>query len=378
MPRLADRKQRGSVLLLVAVFLVGLLLLSALAIDLGILYTARTSAQHAADAAALAGAFTFLNPAAVEPDAAVDAAISTAAQNKILGQAVAIDAGNVVVDVTARKVRVTVPRLADNGIPLFFGRVTGKQKADVQAIATAQASDTATGSSCVKPIFIPNTALSTQPTVTDACNKGEVIFNDAGQVTSYAESLMGSQMNIRPSDPSQALAPGQFYSLDFGSGANTYRCTLGQCANDCDVDQAVVSCDNPGFPLKTGNMVGPTKQGISDLIGSPPDTWVSIGQYQTSVGLSDMSRSLAVAPVWDSCHQNVSPGYAGQQVKVIGFVELFFDGMPGNQVQAHLVNATSCSNSGGGGGSGTSSSAATGSNTGPFGIPVRLIQNDSQ
>jgi hypothetical protein len=125
-------------------------------------------------------------------------------------------------------------------------------------------------------------------------------------------------------------------------------------------------------------MVGPTKQGISDLIGSPPDTWVSIGQYQTSVGLSDMSRSLAVAPVWDSCHQNVSPGYAGQQVKVIGFVELFFDGMPGNQVQAHLVNATSCSNSGGGGGSGTSSSAATGSNTGPFGIPVRLIQNDSQ
>ena len=370
-------RQRGSVLLVVAVFLFALLMLSALAIDMGILYTARTSAQHAADAAALAGAFTFLNPVASQPGAATDAAISTAAQNKILGQQVAIDASNVIVDITARKVRVTVPRLADNGIPLFFARITGQQKADVQAVATAQASATATGSSCVKPIFIPNTALSTQPTVDDACKNGEVIFDDSGQVTAYAEGLMGTQMDIRPADPSQALAPGQFYSLDFGSGADTYRCTLGQCANDCNVDQAVISCDSPGFPLKTGNMVGPTKQGISDLVGDPPDTWVSIGQYQTSIGLSDVSRSLAVAPVWDSCHQSVSPGYAGQQVKVIGFVELFFDGMPGNEVQAHLVNATSCSTSGGGGGS-SSSSTATGFNTGPFGVPVRLIQNDPQ
>jgi uncharacterized membrane protein len=58
-----------------------------LAVDLGVLYTARTSAQHAADAAALAGAFTYVtNPTASNPTGtATAAAMSAAAQNEILG-----------------------------------------------------------------------------------------------------------------------------------------------------------------------------------------------------------------------------------------------------------------------------------------------------
>src|SRR5690242_21888199 len=71
---------------LVAVFIVVLFAFAALAIDLGVLYTARTSAQHGADAGALAGAYTFQDASKTQPSSAQNAAVAVAVQNKILGQ----------------------------------------------------------------------------------------------------------------------------------------------------------------------------------------------------------------------------------------------------------------------------------------------------
>jgi len=45
--------ERGMTIVMVALSILLLMAMAALAIDVGILYTARTSAQHAADAAAL-------------------------------------------------------------------------------------------------------------------------------------------------------------------------------------------------------------------------------------------------------------------------------------------------------------------------------------
>src|SRR5574340_1778889 len=84
--RQGRRRQRGMTLPLVALFIVVLFAFAALAIDLGILYTARTSAQHAADAGALAGAFVFTNSPNPAAATVANAAVSTAVQNKILGQ----------------------------------------------------------------------------------------------------------------------------------------------------------------------------------------------------------------------------------------------------------------------------------------------------
>src|SRR5215468_3081304 len=61
-------KEEGFVLVTVACILVALLAFVALGIDVGVLYGARTSAQEVADAAALAGAFTFITqPTASQP-----------------------------------------------------------------------------------------------------------------------------------------------------------------------------------------------------------------------------------------------------------------------------------------------------------------------
>src|SRR3954470_6457421 len=134
--------ERGMTIAMVALCIVVLFAMAALAVDLGVLFTARTSAQHAADAAALAGAFTFVAPPnAPQPSSAQNAAVATAAANKILGTSVAITTGNVVVDTTTRRVTVTVPRTSagGNAIGTFFARIFNTNSADVVAKATAEA-----------------------------------------------------------------------------------------------------------------------------------------------------------------------------------------------------------------------------------------------
>src|SRR5713101_475839 len=57
----ASVNQRGQTLILVAVSLISLVGIAALAIDMTTLYVARAEIQHAADAAALAGAKAFVD-----------------------------------------------------------------------------------------------------------------------------------------------------------------------------------------------------------------------------------------------------------------------------------------------------------------------------
>ncbi len=372
--------QKGMSVAMVALCIVVLFAMAALAVDLGVLFTARTSAQHAADAAALAGAFTFIAPPnAPQPSSAQNAAVATAAANKILGTSVAITSGNVVVDTATRRVTVTVPRTAagGNAIGTFFAGIfgSGNNKADVVAKATAEAGQQGSASRCMKPIFVPNTILA-DPNLPgtfpqNACNAKQLIFDSSGSITAFATTKLGNQVSIRPVAPQKALEPSQFYSLDFGSGGSTYRCAWGQCLNYCGGTAEIGCGDN--LPVETGNMNGPTTQGVRNLIDSPhQDKWISIGNYQTDAGASLVtSKSLVVAPVWDDCSQTINPGTNGQKVKVIGFLELFVDGLSGQAtVNAHIVGPIACPRNGGGGGGAGNPNPSTG----PYATPVRLIQ----
>src|SRR5690348_18489905 len=83
------KKEKGSIVAMTAILMVALIAILGLAVDFGTTYTARTFAQHAADAGALAGADTYAqyNPAT---QAMATANAQTAAeQNKVLGQAIA-------------------------------------------------------------------------------------------------------------------------------------------------------------------------------------------------------------------------------------------------------------------------------------------------
>jgi Flp pilus assembly protein TadG len=393
------RDERGVTIIMVAISIFLLMAMAALAVDVGVLYTARTSAQHAADAAALAGAYTFTIATDTQPDSAQNAAIAVAAKNAVMGQAVTLAPADVVVDIPNRRVTVTVHRaVGTNPINTFFASALGINAMGTEAKAVAEAAREGSASYCVKPVFMPNTILAPDADTKSACDAGHKIFNTDGTVTAWAQGLnaIGQCLETRPTRPSDAsgtLAPGQFFSLDFGSGANTYRCTWGSCLNQCQVDTDVIQCGKP-YPIKTGDMVGPTSQGVDNLIGNPPDIWKGVDQYYPGGDTSkttDTSRALAVVPVWDDCTppgNTITTGTNGQTVNVLGFIKTFVDGQGKWQagclgptgagsggagkpdwVKMHIVSQIPCSAAAGGGGGAAGTPA-----TGPFGVPIRLVQ----
>jgi Flp pilus assembly protein TadG len=408
---------------LVALFIVVLFAFAALAIDLGILYTARTSAQHAADAGALAGAFVFANSPNPAVTTVANSAISTAIQNRILGQSLAAGdfgapmtaspcpptnaASAVCVDSPRRRVTVYIARTGTTAVSTFFARAIGWHSAGVATRATAEASSQAGGSHCLKPFFIANTVLASSLTAGCGVPPGspnpptyaQAIFNPnvtdpatgAPLMTKYAQTRLGTQLQLRPVSPTNwnqsSSPPSQYFSLDFGSGANTYSCAIGHCLNNpaCNVDTSLLQnfagkC-GASLPVETGMMKQKTYTGIADLIGPTPDLWSpdnpappvptnpSPDFEYCSQGdcsqLRDTSQSLITAPIFDNCQWSLQPGK--QSIPLIGFAEFFVDNTPDNQgnITAHFVNASAC---------GSSQGTGPGTGTGPSAIPIRLIQ----
>jgi hypothetical protein len=122
-------------------------------------------------------------------------------------------------------------------------------------------------------------------------------------------------------------------------------------------------------------MVGPTTQGVNDLIGNPADTWVSLYHYYhpTTNTTTDTSRSLAVAPIWDVCGLtgfcpgNQFPTGGNTYVTVVGFALIFLDGVQGNDVKGHLVSVAGCAAPNGG-------PSLPPTTPGAYSMPVRLVR----
>lgn len=149
----------GAVLALVAISAVALVGMLALAIDLGMLYTARSEAQRAADAAALAGASAFqdgdptVDPAFIT--LAIDRAYEAASFNRIRNTGIAAEEVTVEPIPAQSRVRVTIRRA---NIGLWFARALGFNDAAVSAIAAAEAAPAggASPARCIKPFAIPD------------------------------------------------------------------------------------------------------------------------------------------------------------------------------------------------------------------------------
>src|SRR5580765_3776161 len=113
-------KEEGYTLVVIAGLLTVFLGFTALSVDVGVLYSARASAQRAADSAALAGAFVFLtrpdlteSTTPKQSDVIKENAVKTAATNKMLGTTVTIGVGDVTVDTVNRRVTVQVNQNQD-------------------------------------------------------------------------------------------------------------------------------------------------------------------------------------------------------------------------------------------------------------------------
>jgi Flp pilus assembly protein TadG len=148
---------RGATAAFVAIGILMMLGMVALAVDLGMLLGARTDSQRVADAAALAGAASFLT-LPDDPDRPRDWAIEYAAKNRVHGTIADVRAEDVDVLMDEQKVRVRVRNITarGNAIRTIFARVLGWDEVNVGTVAAAEASTAEKTTLCPIPIALPD------------------------------------------------------------------------------------------------------------------------------------------------------------------------------------------------------------------------------
>jgi len=133
-------RNRGQVLILVALALVALMGFAALAVDVGFLFTVRNQLQRCADSGALAGASAFVGGGST-PATRVTANIQALdyASRDAVGPSPLDSATEVFVSFplpfTANRIRVNTRRTVN----LFFARVFGGNTTTINAFASAEA-----------------------------------------------------------------------------------------------------------------------------------------------------------------------------------------------------------------------------------------------
>ena len=304
-PRAATRSpERGSVIVFVAVSLAACLAFSVLAIDVGAILVTRVQLQNAADAAALAGASALLNQG---EDEAVDRAIAVAGQNLALEdgmQPVVISDADITFPTPAR-CKVTTHRTAATGDPLltFFSPVVGVADRVAQVTATATAEYYfVCGVDCLKPWSIPDRWDDTDndgqydyaEPYTDTNGNGQhdpgepyTDRNGNGQfdpdepydpnTTGYLPPAdVGTHVILKHGSPQDVIVPSFFYAVDLPplhspegppqTGGNNYRWNIANC-NTSFIELG------DSLQVEPGNMAGPTRQGVGDLIAQDPDAY---------------------------------------------------------------------------------------------------------
>lgn len=249
------------IVVIVAAVLFGMLALSA---DMGYLFLARNQLQNAADAGALAGApeIAYLFGGATGSEqSARDKAIEYA--TKYLAADRLVEATDVEVDISSDAsvfgvagyagpaIRVTVRRTGETSpVILFFGRILGKPEVGVMAIAVARLVPVQTGCG-----FVPWSVRNFSGTL----NIGDQA------VFKYNAQGVGRE------EPGW-FSPVQFPALsrpECGNpqpGGNAYRGYI-VTGSSCDCPFGI----GDTLSIETGNLVGPTKQGVDDLIAKDPN-----------------------------------------------------------------------------------------------------------
>ena len=404
------RNERGAILIHVAIAMVGLLAFSAFSIDHGVMMVSRGQAQNAADAAAWAAGLYLAWDDATDQAGAQAIAVVAAQQNSVWGSAPDITTTDVTfptcppgspgpVDTCVRVDVYRNQRPGGNPLPVFFSSLIGVADQGVRATATAQVLYGA-AANCMLPFAIPDRWLEQRltegtdppggvPDATDSplnfpFDEPEGMTNlpdgywdpegdtyDAfvtqgqqggnplnGLVDLYAPGppLMGGtgfdafrdygiQVMLKASNGGE-IAPSNYYPVilpdGMGTGAASYRQRITQCS-DAEIPENFV------FTVETGNMVGPTAQGIADLIALDPGaswdptisnadgTYGGITGGCLGAGTCSSSPRWRAVPVFDIANYMSGHRTGRGDILVTGFVGIFVDAVVAGDVRGYLT-----------------------------------------
>jgi hypothetical protein len=365
--------QRGSVMITMAVSIVALFAFAIVAIDGAILMTTKTQLQNAADAACLACASGLATGGTVTERevVAVARAIEIAGENGAIKEDLApvvIDASDIEFLEDHTKCRVTTHRTEAKGDPLrtYFLKIIDLARpntADVSAVATAEVFDIC-GTTCIKPWAVPDrwddtdgdNVFDPAEEYTDSngngvYDAGEPFTDDDGDavwdaaeyydpiITGYLPpGDVGQPITLHADAPPGPVAEGHYYSINLPPlgnpeqaplpGGDWYREWIRSCA-----PWPVAPGDS--VQLEPGLMVGPTIQGILDLIAQDPlAAW-----DPTTKSIVDspfgLSPRVALVPFYDP---NFPPVSGRNYVKITKIGAFFMESVgPGSRVNARFI-----------------------------------------
>jgi Putative Flp pilus-assembly TadE/G-like len=354
------RDERGVSMVFVSFGFMGFLAATTLAIDVGMFMGARSQAQNAADAGALAGVTALVfndwnNRSSTGP--AVTSAIGTAQANVIMSGAPSV----LPTDVTfpndpagqPNRVAVQVFRSAarSNPIPTLLGSLFGVANVSITASATAEASQ-ANNETCVKPFMIPDKWIehSDDKGVPDgpwtpdvefniADNRGQPLMNPdvyVRGVTGYSDADYGTMMMIRAGTGNN-IFPSMYYSWSMpgGTGADFYRENIAGC-NHYHIP---LTYDPPYYMTQEpGNMVGPTNQGIDDLIASDSSATFDQGCKCVKNSAYGSSPRITPLPLYDPMYYATGKmNGRNADFKLANVVGFFIDHRSGNNVYGYMM-----------------------------------------
>jgi hypothetical protein len=359
--------ERGAILVQVGLALIALLAFSAFVVDYGVLWVSRGQSQNAADAAALAGAvaLSYDNPNdRSDAGPAKRNALNVALSHNVWGQAPTVTMADITFppcpdDGSNACIRVDVYR---PGLPTFFARLVGVNTQDTKATATAKAG-LGNAVNCLKPWAVADKwaehrPLDPAPWTVDSIferfdKKGALLPNpvdvyypptDPANFTGFrpfnADMTLSADYGLRLTlKIGDAKNPGQMSSGWFqplalaGTGGSEYRDAIGGCApGTFTIGQYLTT--------EPGNMIGPTRQGVEDLVALDPGAYWDTSKNPPHGGVSGsafaVSPRIAPVPLID-IQEYMSRDPSGRDtVLITNIFGFFIEGMDGKDVAGRL------------------------------------------
>jgi hypothetical protein len=338
-------------LVMVATGLVAFLSATMLAVDVGMMMVARTEAQSAADAGALAGAVAlafddFDDRTATGPAKRNAIAAATSAENGVMNAQASVLAEDVTFP-TINQVRVRVQRSGVRGNPLstFIAPMFGVSAVDIGAVATAEASP-ANAMTCVKPFTVPDKWEERQTPPWDPDDtfdvvdkKGKPLANpdiyipiDQTGYTGYNAERDRGQLITLKAGTGDNIAPSFYFPYAIGgiSGGSEYRWNIGNC-------NTTMMGFGDLLTAEPGNMVGPTKQGMEDLIALDPNAYWNTATDRVVSSVHPSPRIVAI-PLFDPVYYDTGKQNGrNADLKAVNYMGFFIEQMQGNSVVGRIT-----------------------------------------
>jgi len=363
-----QRDQSGMSYVFIGLSMMAFISASMLAIDVGMLMTARSQAQNAADAGALAGATALVydNWTDRTPSGpAVTSALAASMSNKVMSKDVSVKPADVefLNDPAGEpnRVKVTVYRTAARGNPLptMIAKYFGMATADIAATATAEAS-AANAMTCVKPFTIPDKWQEKQTPPWDGTdtydafnNKGVPLANpdiyipaDQPGYTGYnQESERGQRLEIRAATGNN-ITVSFYFSLALGkppiTGGSEYDWNIANC-NTTSYYWGDILQSEPGA------MAGPTISGADLLIAKDPGAyWDNSTNTVRGSAYGHSPRTFPI-PLYDPIYYDSGKRNGRTaDLKTANWIGFFLEYTQGNGLWGRIVPITGIRDKNGG------------------------------